>query len=284
MIHAPVTAAPGSSAAFATIATLLEERTGQQIAAARAWRLDAALKPILRDTGLSTVDALVARMVTAGEAALCDRVVDALLNQETSFFRDAAVLDGVADALVAAHAATPGRRLRVWSSGCSTGQEPLSLAILLRERGLGAEAVELVATDVSAGAIARAREARYSQFEIQRGLSVTRMMRWFDGDGPEWTAHGDLVSRIGYRRHNLVVDAPPAGEFDVILCRNVLLYFAADVRRTVFARLAGAARPGALLVLGAGETVIGHSDRFAPAEDLRGLYRRVPTAKGGARG
>ncbi len=278
MIQGRLSAAPGSSAAMGVIATLLEERTGQQIAAARAWRLDAALKPILRDLCIGSVDDLVSRMAAADGTILSDRVVDALLNQETSFFRDAGVLDGVADALVAARAISCRRRLRIWSTGCSTGQEPLSLPMLLEERGLGPEAVEIVATDVSAGAIARAREARYSQFEIQRGLSVGRMMRWFDGDGPEWTAHGPLVRRIQFRRHNLVADAPPAGGFDVILCRNVLLYFGAVLRREVFAHLALAARPGALLVLGAGETIIGQTDQFVPAEDCRGLYRHAASA------
>jgi chemotaxis protein methyltransferase CheR len=155
------------------------------------------------------------------------------------------------------------------------GQEPLSLAMLLHERGVDEDAVEIVATDVSNGAIARARVARYSQFEIQRGLSVRRMMTWFDGEGSEWTARRELVRRVQFRQHNLVVDAPPAGGFDLILCRNVMLYFSPDIRRDVFARLARAAKPGGLLVLGAGETVIGQTELFAPAERWRGLYRRT---------
>jgi chemotaxis protein methyltransferase CheR len=202
-------------------------------------------------------------------------VVDALLNQETSFFRDTGVLDGIVDALEAVRAETPQRRLRLWSSGCSTGQEPLSLAMLLHEHRLGDDAIEIVATDVSSGAIARARAARYSQFEIQRGLSVRRMMTWFEGEGSEWTARRDLVRRIQYRQQNLVVDAPPAGGFDLILCRNVMLYFSPDIRRDVFGRLARASRPGGLLVLGAGETVIGQTDLFAPAPGWRGLYKRT---------
>ncbi|MES2337562.1 MAG: protein-glutamate O-methyltransferase CheR [Pseudomonadota bacterium] len=257
------------------IATLLEQRTGQQIGASRAWRLESALKPILRGLGVGSVDDLVSQLIVARDGALSDQVVDALLNQESSFFRDAGVLDLVADAAVAMRGAAPARRLRIWSSGCSTGQEPLSLAMLMHERGLGEDAVEIVATDVSVGAIARARTAQYSQFEIQRGLSVHRMMTWFDGEGADWTARRDLVRRIQYRQQNLVSDPPPAGAFDLILCRNVLLYFSAEVRRQVFANLARAARPGGLLVLGAGETVIGQTDLFAPAEAWRGLYRRA---------
>lgn len=275
MIHAPMSPAPGSSAAMATIATLLEQRTGQRIAASRAWRLEAVLKPILRKLAIASLDDLVSRLIVTDDRALSDQVVDALLNQETSFFRDAGVLDLVADAVTALRRDTPGRRLRLWSSGCSTGQEPLSLAMLLHERGVDEDAVEIVATDVSSGAITRARAARYSQFEIQRGLSVHRMMAWFDGAGSEWTARGDLVRRIQFRQQNLVVDAAPAGRFDLILCRNVMLYFSPELRRDVFTRLARAARPGALLVLGAGETVIGQTELFAPAAEWRGLYRRT---------
>ena len=278
MKHAAFPSAPGSASAMGVIAALLEQRTGQQIGASRAWRLEAALKPILRDLHLGSMDELASQLVVGDNRALSDRVVDALLNQETSFFRDGNVLDHVIDAVADLRAAAPGRRLRLWSTGCSTGQEPLSLAMLLDERGLGVDAVEIVATDVSAGAIARARAGRYSQFEIQRGLSVRRMMTWFEGTGAEWSASPDLLRRVQYRRQNLVLDPPPAGGFDLVLCRNVLLYFSPEVRRTVFAGLARACRPGALLVLGAGETVIGQTDLFAPSPERRGLYQRTDVA------
>ncbi|WP_443018939.1 CheR family methyltransferase [Sphingomonas sp.] len=277
-MHRAIVAQQGSQGAAAAISALLEERTGQQIAASRAWRIDAVLKPLLRTLGIESVDALASRAILDPRGTVADSVVDALLNQETSFFRDPALLDLVADAIVARRTAVPGRRLRIWSAGCATGQEPLSLAMLLDERGLDESAVEIVATDVSAGAIARARSARFSQFEIQRGLAVRRMMRWFDGEGVEWTAQRALVRRIQFRRHNLVCDPPPAGSFDMILCRNVLLYFGPEVRSSVFGTLAVAARPDGLLVLGAGETVIGQTADFVPAPDWRGLYRRKAAA------
>lgn len=260
---------------MSVIASLLEQRTGQQIAAGRAWRLESALKAILRDLDCDSLDLLASRLTMADDGTLSDKVVDALLNQETSFFRDAGVLDLAVDLIVAVRSKAPARRVRLWSAGCSTGQEPLSLAMLLHERGFADNAVDIVATDVSAGAVARARTGRYSQFEIQRGLSMHRMMSWFDGDGGHWTARRELVQRIRFLRQNLVMDAAPAGGFDLILCRNVMLYFSPQIRREVFARLARAMRPGGLLVLGAGETVIGQTDLFAPAEDWRGMYRRT---------
>lgn len=278
MMHAGSIRAGGTSA-IGTIAALLEQRTGQQIAASRAWRLETSLKPLLRDRGLASLDELVTALALSIDGRLAEQVIDLLLNQETSFFRDALVLEMVADAVVSLRAGAGNRRVRVWSSGCSTGQEPLSLAMLLEERGLGSDAVDLVATDVSDAAIQRARAGRFSQFEIQRGLSVRRMMRWFDGDESEWTASPELLRRVQFRRQNLVTEPAPAGQFDLVLCRNVLLYFPAEVRRTVFDRVAGALRGGGLLVLGAGETVIGQTDRFKPSPQWRGLYARTEFAR-----
>lgn len=253
------------------IASLLEQRTGQQIAANRAWRIETALKPILRGQGLATIDDLVGRLMAARDGRLGDEVVDALLNQETSFFRDAAVLDAVA-AAAGAMGTGEKRRIRIWSAGCSTGQEPLSLAMLFHESRFEAD---IVATDISETALARARRGRFSQFEIQRGLPVRRMVQWFDNPDGDWAARPELVRKIQFRQHNLAADPAPPGKFDIILCRNVLLYFSAAVRRHVFNTLASAIRPGGLLVLGAGETVIGQTDHFRPCDQYRGFYRAV---------
>ncbi|MCW3835599.1 CheR family methyltransferase [Sphingomonas canadensis] len=266
----------GSAAAMNMIAALLEQRTGQQIAANRAWRIETALKPLIRERGLATLDELVAALVVSRTPELSEMVVDALLNQETSFFRDAAVLESIGDAAWEMQAEMPGRRLRLWSAGCSTGQEPLSLAMMFTEReSKGQSPPEIIATDVSGAALARARAGRYSQFEIQRGLSVLRMISWFEGSGGEWVANPELVRKVQYRQHNLAGDGPPPGRFDIVLCRNVLLYFSAALRRKVLDTLAAAVRPGGLLVLGAGETVIGLSDHFVPSERFRGLYQAV---------
>ena len=272
---APSLASTRQTCAIDILADLLERRTGQQIAPSRGWRLETALKPLLRELGVAGLDELVKTLVATNDGVLADRVVDALLNQETSFFRDAAVLDSVAGAAQALHAAAPDRRLRIWSTACSNGQEPLSLAILLNERGIAPAAVDIVATDVSSGAIARARNGRYSQFEIQRGLSVHRMMAWFEGVEAEWVAKPELLRRIHFRQHNLIDDVALAGRFDIVLCRNLLLYFSPELRHAAFDRLAASLRVSGLLVLGASETVIGQTERFVPSGEWRGLYRRV---------
>jgi chemotaxis protein methyltransferase CheR len=265
---------PEAPNALGVLASLLEARTGQQLAANRSWRIDTALRPLLAAENLPDLDALVWRLVETNGQRLAERVIDALLNQETSFFRDAGVVENAARAVETAVAERGSARARIWSAGCSTGQEPLSLAMHFAEAG--GPMPELIATDVSNAALERARAGRYSQFEIQRGLPVRRMMRWFDSVGGDWVARPELVRAVTFRRHNLVDEAPPAGKFDAVLCRNVLFYLAAPRRAQVLEKLAAALTPGGLLVLGAGETVIGQTERFRPSQRFRGLYERVP--------
>ncbi len=265
-------APPVSASSITVLTALLEARTGQQIAAYRSWRVDTALKPLLRERNLETLDQLVTHMLEGNDRVIGDRIVDALLNQETSFFRDAQVFEMIVAAVEQAEAEK--HRVRIWCAGCSTGQEPLSLAMLFAERqeASGAAVPEIVATDVSEAAIVRARAGRYSQFEIQRGLPVRRMMRWFDSDGVDWFAKPDLVKLVTYRRANLVAGAVPSRRFDIVLCRNVLLYLSVATKSLVFPRIADALRPGGVLVMGAGETVIGQTRVFEPSKRHRGCY------------
>ncbi|MEE8610741.1 MAG: protein-glutamate O-methyltransferase CheR [Sphingomonas aquatilis] len=284
-VRPPAAGSTVSPATLQMFSALLEARTGQRIASYRSWRIDTALKSLMRDRGLGTLDQLVALLRDGRDRPLADEVVDALLNQETSFFRDAPIFDLVVEAVAAAE--RRGHRARIWCAGCATGQEPQSLAMLFAERAeAGAPMPEILATDVSDLALARARAGRYTQFEIQRGLPIRQLMRWFDGEGGEWTIKPDLARRVMFRQHNLVADRPPAGAFDVILCRNVLLYLSPETKQAVFRTFADALRPDGLLVLGAGETVIGQTQLFQPSRTLRGFYERsaVPTSDGGIAG
>lgn len=265
-------------ATLSYFATLLEQRTGQQIGPNRLWRVETVLKSLLRQQGLADLPALVAALQGGRAPGLADSVVEALLNNETFFFRDALVFDqlrsGVLDQLRASRAAS--RRLSLWCAGCSTGQEAYSLAMMFaddpaRWRGW---TIDITATDISEAALAKAKAGFYTQFEIQRGLPVTSMLRWFDQVGQDWRVKRELARYLRFRRHNLLM--AQTGRFDLILCRNVLLYFSPERRREAFDRLAGSMVPDGYLVLGAGETVIGQTDAFVPATDLRGLYRLVP--------
>lgn len=260
-------------------ADFLEARTGQRVSNARAWRIDAALRPIARGLGMASLDELADRL-TRGDARLATEVIEALLNNESSFFRDMAMFEMLRDKVLPALATARSgmKRLRIWSAGCSTGQEAYSLAIMLRDNAAAWDGwrIDILGTDVSTGAVTRARRGSYTPFEIQRGLPVRTMLRHFVQENDEWAIDPALRQAVRFGAHNLLDAAP--GRFDLILCRNVLMYLQPASRHRVFDRLAVALEPGGVLMLGAGETVIGQTTQFASHPQWRGLYAAVPKA------
>jgi chemotaxis protein methyltransferase CheR len=266
-----------SDGAVRILAGLLKARTGQQLAIGRRWRIDTALRPLIAKHNIPTLDDLVHRLVSGRSAALADEAIEALLNHETFFYRDLNAFRLLDErGLARLHAARAGtRRLRIWSAGCSTGQEAYTIAMMIADRPdrWRGWTIDILGTDLSATAVDRAKAGRYSQFEIQRGLPVTQMLRCFDQDGEHWQASGILRQAVRFRVHNLL-EPPPVGLFDVVLCRNVLLYFSPIVRTLVFSRIASAIQQDGVLMLGAGETTMGQTDDFVSDFEARGLYRR----------
>ena len=261
------------------LAGLLEARTGQQLTMNRRWRIETALSALLRERGIATLDELITILVMGKEPALSNQVVEALLNNETYFFRDRAPFDLLARHALPKLAARrdPGRRIRIWSAGCSTGQEVYSIAMLFAEnpdkwRGW---TIDVLGSDVSAGVVDRARSGTYTQFEVQRGLGINQMIRWFEECDDGWRAVEPLRKVVRFQVHNLMEAPPHPGDFDIVLCRNVLLYLTPEKRRIAFDRLASALAPDGWLMLGAGETVIGQTERFGADVEARGLYRRT---------
>jgi chemotaxis protein methyltransferase CheR len=208
-------------------------------------------------------------------------VVEALLNNETFFFRDRQAFELLlGPALQRLEAARRrNRRLSIWCAGCSTGQEAYSIAMhfAAQKPRWSGWTIDILGTDVSRCAVDQAKSGVYSQFEVQRGLPVVEMMRWFEElPGAAWRIAPDLRRSVRFEVASLLGPARPEERFDIILCRNVLLYFSPEVRRTAFARLASAAAEDGALMLGAGETVIGQTDSFVSDPECRGLYLRVP--------
>jgi chemotaxis protein methyltransferase CheR len=263
------------------LASLLEARTGQQLTFSRRWRIDSALASILREHGFASLDQLVARLVSNRDKALTDQVIEALLNNETYFFRDRLPFDlllgGPLKRLEQARAKQ--KKIAIWCAGCSTGQEAYSLAMSIAEDKLRWQGwtIEIVGTDLSQSAVVRARAGIYSQFEVQRGLPVTQMIRWFDEvGGGQWQVADVLRRSVRFEVANILDPPPRPGKFDIILCRNLLLYFAPDMRRLAFNRLSQSIATDGALMLGAGETVLGQTDRFVSDPDNRGLYIPAP--------
>ena len=261
------------------LAGLLEARTGQQLTMSRRWRIETALSALLRERGIGTLDELITILVMGKEPSLSQKVVEALLNNETYFFRDRAPFDVLQrHALVElAQRRAKSKRLRIWSAGCSTGQEVYSLSMLFAEeaekwRGW---TIDILGTDVSTGCVDRARTGTYSQFEVQRGLGINQMIKWFEETADGWRAVEPLRKPVRFQVHNLLEPAPHPGDFDIVLCRNVLLYLSPEKKTLAFERIAGAMADDGWLMLGAGETVIGQTSKLGSDINARGLYRIV---------
>ena len=258
------------------LAGLLEARTGQQLTMSRRWRIETALSSLLRERGIASLDELITILVMGKEPGLASRVVEALLNNETYFFRDRTPFDLLATQALPALAKrrASSKRIRIWSAGCSTGQEAYSLAMLFAEdptRWTG-WTIDILGTDVSDGVIERARSGTYSQFEVQRGLGINQMIRWFQESDDGWRAAEALRRTVRFQVHNILEPLPHPQPFDIILCRNVLLYLNAEKRGLAFDRLASAMAPDGWLMLGAGETVIGQTKRLSADLNTRGFY------------
>jgi chemotaxis protein methyltransferase CheR len=270
-----------NDSATSILARLLEARTGQHLTESRLWRVEANLQPLLREHRLASLDELVASVIADRSTSLAHDVVDALLNNETFFFRDRQsfelLLGPGIDRLRAARAGE--RRLAIWCAGCSTGQEAYSLAMTFAEQKARWQGwtIDIVGTDVSRTAIDRAVSGVYTQFEVQRGLPVMQMIRWFEQlPGSVWRIRDSIRRSVRFEVRSLIDTPPQPRPFDLILCRNVLLYFPAHVRERAFDRLAEAASEDCVLMLGAAETVIGQTDRFVSDTACRGLYVRRP--------
>jgi chemotaxis protein methyltransferase CheR len=256
---------------------LVLERSGLSLGADKDYLLHSRLTPLMREEGLATLDALFARIRLDPRGRLAQRGVDAMATHESYFFRDATPFDQLRDVLLPALVARRGgaRRLRVWSAACSSGQEPYSLAMLvLEERRLMPDwSVEIVATDMSAPILDRARRGLYSDFEVARGLSDERRSRWLRRDGADWSIAPEVRAMVQFRAHNLMDGTAGMGRFDLIFCRNVLIYFEQGQKRWALARLAEALEPDGALVLGSAETVVGLDSAFEPMTGLRGAFQ-----------
>jgi chemotaxis protein methyltransferase CheR len=261
------------------LAGLLEARTGQQLTMSRRWRLETALSALLRERAIATLDELITILVMGKEPSLSQRVVEALLNNETYFFRDRAPFDLLSRRALPelAQVRQKSKRLRIWSAGCSTGQEVYSLAMLFAEEQQKWQGwtIDILGTDVSTSCIDRARRGIYSQFEVQRGLGIQQTIKWFEECPDGWRAVEAVRKPVRFQEHNLLEAPPHPGGFDIVLCRNVLLYLSPDKKALAFDRLASSMAEDGWLMLGAGETVIGQTSKLGADVNARGLYRLI---------
>jgi chemotaxis protein methyltransferase CheR len=255
---------------------LLKERSGLMLSADKQYLVESRLLPIARRIGVPQLADLVVKLKAPGSEPLTVDVVEAMTTNESFFYRDKVPFDQfrevVVPSLIKARAAQ--RRIRIWCAAASTGQEPYSLAMILKEMAvpLAGWRTEIIATDISNEVLEKARAGLYSQFEVQRGLPIQMLMKYFTQAGETWQISPEIKAMVQYRPLNLLADFGHLGKFDVVFCRNVLIYFDQQTKIGVFERLARVTETDGYLVLGAAETVVGLTEVFKPLADRRGLY------------
>ena len=261
---------------FEIIAQLLKERSGLALNKEKAYLLESRLNPVARKWNFSGFDELAQAIRNRGEEALLVDVTEAMTTNESFFFRDQKPFDQFND-MVLPHlleARAAKRSFRIWSAACSSGQEPYTLAMLLKEHAdkLAGWRVEIVATDLSNEILDKAKEGLYSQFEVQRGLPITHLVKYFVQVGDRWQIEDSLRKMIKFQQFNLLGDLSSLGKFDVVFCRNVLIYFDTPTKTKVLNGIADLLPADGFLYLGGAETVLGTTDRFEVMQGQRGIY------------
>jgi chemotaxis protein methyltransferase CheR len=255
---------------------LLKDHSGLDLSADKQYLIESRLLPLARKAGLAGLPDLVQKM-KSGSNNLVAQVVEAMTTNETFFFRDKVPFDHFREKIMPelVQARTNRKSIRIWCAAGSTGQEPYSLAMCLKEMAglLNGWRVEILATDLSQEVLEKSRSGIYSQFEVQRGLPIQFLVKYFKQSGELWQINADIRAMVQHRQLNLLHDFSQLGAFDVIFCRNVLIYFDQDTKINIFGRLGRTMEPDGFLVLGAAETVVGLTEVFKPVSDRRGLYR-----------
>ena len=266
---------------FDYLRKLLRERSGLVLSAEKQYLAESRLLPIARRHSLATLAELVGKLKGPLSATLAIEVVEAMTTNETFFFRDKTPFDHMRDTILPALIAARARakRIRIWCTAAASGQEPYSLAMTIKGMGaaLAGFRVEIIATDISADVLEKAKAGIYSQFEVQRGLPIQSLVKFFSQTGETWQIAPEIRAMVQFRPLNLLNDFSALGTFDVVFCRNVLIYFDQETKIGVFNRIARQMPSDGFLVLGAAETVVGLTDAFKPMADKRGLY--VPNPK-----
>jgi chemotaxis protein methyltransferase CheR len=267
---------------FEFLRAFLKTRSGLALTPEKRYLVESRLSPICRRFEMDNLSQLVTVLKGGRGANIENAVVEAMTTNETFFFRDKGPFDLFKEVLLPRYltARASTRRLRIWCAAASTGQEPYSLAMLLKEASsrLAGWQIEIVATDISTEVLEKAKTGVYNQFEVQRGLPIQLLVKYFKQNGDQWQISQQIRSMVDYRPLNLIKDFARLGTFDIVYCRNVLIYFDKPTKADVLQRLSNAMAPDGALLLGAAETVIGLTEALSPDPVNRGLYTKVRMA------
>ena len=270
-----------NSSDFEFISSLIKSGSGLVLTADKGYLLESRLGPVAHKYGHANLDALIGALRLTPRGQMLTDVVEAMTTNESFFFRDGKPFDMFRSKflpeILARNAAT--KSLRIWCAAASTGQEPYSLAMLLTEEAAKLQGwnCQIIATDISNEALDRARSGIYTHFEVQRGLAIQRLIKFFEKQGELWQIKPEIRNMVQYRQFNLLHDPRPFGRFDVVFCRNVLIYFDQPTKTRVLDSIATVMDKDAVLLLGGAETVFGISEVFKPVADHFGVYSLAST-------
>ncbi len=260
---------------FDFLRKFLKDRSGLDLSAEKRYLIESRLLPLARRLNLPGIPELVQK-VRSGTEPLASDVVEAMTTNETFFFRDKLPFDHLREELIPKllQARASRKSLRIWCAACSTGQEPYSIAMVLKEMGeqLAGWRTEIIATDLSRAVLEKSRSGLFSQFEVQRGLPIQLLVKYFRQSGEIWQLNPDIRAMVQFRQLNLLQDFSHLGKFDIVFCRNVLIYFDQDTKISIFNRISKLLESDGYLALGAAETVVGLTDTFKPHTTRRGIY------------
>lgn len=269
---------------FELYKSLLLEKSGLVITPDKSYLLDSRLTPIAKKWNYPTLEMMTLQLRAIPDPKLVKDVVEAMTTNETSFFRDtkpfALFQETVLPHMIQNRASK--KKVRIWCAACSSGQEPYSLSMILKDKEaqLKGWQFEIIATDLSDDILAQARKATYSQFEVQRGLPIQYLMKYFTQVGEAWQLKDEIKNMVKFSTFNLLDDMSRLGQFDIVFCRNVLIYFDEKNKAQILARVDKQMDKDAFLFLGGAETVLGITDKFVPMPEKRGLYIKNPALSG----
>lgn len=255
---------------------LLFKKSGLVVTPDKSYLLDSRLTPVAKKHGFASLDAMGVALRGIPPEPLVKDIVEAMTTNETSFFRDGKPFEIFKQTVLPWMSKSRGgaRKIRLWCAAASSGQEPYTLAMLWKESQnlFPGWSLEILATDISDDILALARKGNYSQFEVQRGLPIQLLMKYFKQDGERWQISDDLRKMIRYENFNLLDSMARLGQFDIIFCRNVLIYFDEPTKKRILDSMSTLLPKDGFLFLGGAETVFGITDKFKPMDGQRGLY------------
>lgn len=267
---------------FDQFRVFLEKSCGILLGSNKQYLVSSRLNKLMEQQGLKSLGDLVRKIQAQPRSGLREQVVDAMTTNETLWFRDAYPFEVLKNRLLPELLKNaPGQRLRIWSAACSSGQEPYSLSMTIDEYernnpSLGKTGVQIVATELSSTMLAACKAAEYDSLAIARGLSAERLQRYFDVKAPgRWAVKPAIRSRIEFRALNLLDSYAVLGKFDIVFCRNVLIYFSADVKKDILRRIHATLKPGGYLFLGASEALNGLPELYQMVQCSPGIIYKA---------